>query len=297
MNPATIPVLLDTDLGTNIDDALCLSYLLGQSRCRLLGVTTVGSRSVRRADLARALCASWGRERVPVLAGLEPPHSLPDRKDDPWQADSVEAPRSARPADAQEAVTFLAKTIREHAGEVTLITVGPLTNVARLLDDHPDACTNLRGVVSMCGVFGDPPPGYGPVETTVGLDPQAAARVLEEPLPRHRVLGLETTGAFELPAAEVRQRLADSVPTLLRRLLAAWEERHPGLRFHDPLATAALFVPELFTFRPACCTVELAPPSRRGRTAARLHGANLPHQLLHAVDYRRFARHLFDTIA
>ena len=296
MNPASTLVLLDTDIGTNIDDALCLSYLLRQARCRLLGVTTVGSESARRADLARALCAAWGRERVPVLAGCEHPCSLPDRAGDPWLASLPEVERSSRNADPPQAISFLAETIREHPGQVSLVTIGPLTNVARLLDEYPDAAAGLHGVVSMCGLYADPPPGYNPVETNVGLDPAAAARVLQARLPQHHILGLEVTGALEIRPDQLLGRLSASVPPLLHTLIDAWAARHDAVRFHDPLAAASLFAPELFAFRSARCAVELAPAKRLGRTNAEHTGADLPHQLLCTTNYQRFAQHLFATI-
>ena len=61
MSDATIPLLLDTDIGSDIDDALCLAYLLAQKRCELLGVTTVSGEATRRAMLADAICQAAGR--------------------------------------------------------------------------------------------------------------------------------------------------------------------------------------------------------------------------------------------
>jgi len=296
MNPASTLVLLDTDIGTNIDDALGLSYLLCQARCRLLGVTTVGSESARRADLARALCAAWGRDRVVVLAGFEPPGSLPDRIGDPWPASLPEVERSSRNADPPQAISFLADTIRDHPGQVSLVTIGPLTNVARLLDEYPQAAADLHGVVSMCGLYAEPPPGYSLVETNVGLDPAAAARVLQARLPQHHILGLEVTGAFEIRSDQLLGRLGAATPPLLHTLVDAWAAHREVVRFHDPLAAASLFAPELFTFRPARCTVQPAPAKQLGRTNAEHTGADLPHQLLRAADYQRLAQHLFDTI-
>src|SRR4051794_8540089 len=68
MSP-TVPVLVDTDIGSNVDDALALAYLLRQPRCELLGVTTVTGDVGRRAAVAEILCRSAGRGDVPVHCG------------------------------------------------------------------------------------------------------------------------------------------------------------------------------------------------------------------------------------
>ena len=64
-----IPVLFDTDIGTNVDDALALAYLLKQPRCNLLGVTTVSGPVERRAACAAAVCRAAGRADVPIRCG------------------------------------------------------------------------------------------------------------------------------------------------------------------------------------------------------------------------------------
>src|SRR3990172_8925537 len=68
--PERNPVLLDTDIGSDIDDAVCLAYLLRQQRCELLGVTTVSGDTRARAALASAVCHAAGRPEVPVHAGV-----------------------------------------------------------------------------------------------------------------------------------------------------------------------------------------------------------------------------------
>ena len=69
----TIPVLLDTDIGSDIDDAVALAYLLKQPRCDLLGVTTVTGEPTKRAMLADAICQAAGRTDIPIHVGTEAP--------------------------------------------------------------------------------------------------------------------------------------------------------------------------------------------------------------------------------
>jgi len=63
-------ILLDTDIGSDFDDALCLAYLLANPDCELLGITTVTGEGQRRAEMASALCEAAGR-RIPIHVGRE----------------------------------------------------------------------------------------------------------------------------------------------------------------------------------------------------------------------------------
>src|SRR5512143_3315756 len=65
-------VLLDTDIGTDVDDAVCLAYLLSHPQCNLLGITTVTGDSVKRASLASVLCRAAGKD-IPIFPGAEQP--------------------------------------------------------------------------------------------------------------------------------------------------------------------------------------------------------------------------------
>lgn len=294
MHARGTPILLDTDIGTNIDDVLCLSYLLSERRCELAGVTTTGTEPARRAHLARSVCDAFGRKDVPVFAGHSAPHEWTARDRAPWLADLVYAGPEPEASDPDRAIRFLSETIRARPGKITLITIGPLTNLARLLADHPEVTDRIGAVVSMCGLFGSPPRGYGAVETNAGMDPSAAALVFEAGLSNHCVLGLETTGKHERASSDVIASLSPSAPVLLRRLCEAWSARTPVMRFHDPMAGMCLFEPRDFVFEPATCAAELAPPEHFGRTNAR-RGTG-PHRLLVSVRFESFLRRLFERI-
>ena len=73
MADAKIPVLFDTDIGSDIDDAVALAYLLREPRCELLGVTTVTGEPEVRAQLVDAVCQAFGRPEVPVYSGAGKP--------------------------------------------------------------------------------------------------------------------------------------------------------------------------------------------------------------------------------
>src|SRR5690349_14668811 len=127
-----IPLLFDTDIGSDIDDAVALAYLLVEPRCELLGITTVTGEPVERARLADAVCRASGRNDVPIHSGAEIPFLVPQKQPKAPQKAVLECwPHQADFA-PNTAVPFLQQVIRSRPGEVTLLAVGPFTNVGAL---------------------------------------------------------------------------------------------------------------------------------------------------------------------
>ena len=90
-------VLLDTDIGSDIDDAVCLAYLLAQPACDLLGITTVSGEADKRAMMASALCRVAGVE-IPIFPGAEEPLLVPQKQTRAPQAAVLPPPVSPPPA-------------------------------------------------------------------------------------------------------------------------------------------------------------------------------------------------------
>lgn len=123
---ARMKILLDTDIGTDIDDAWALGYALKSPSFDLLGVTVSDADTPKRARLACKLLQRLGRTNVPVAVGRQTPAVPPDRIDYQFTwADDFEAYKPI----ATPAADFLADTIRRNPHAVTLIAVGPLQNV------------------------------------------------------------------------------------------------------------------------------------------------------------------------
>ena len=110
--PDRLKVLLDTDIGSDIDDALALAYLLAQPRCELLGITTCTGQPEKRAEMASAICTHAGRPDVPIHAGASQALLVPMRQDQAPQAEALGpwARRSDFPPNT--AIEFLRRTIR-----------------------------------------------------------------------------------------------------------------------------------------------------------------------------------------
>jgi purine nucleosidase len=245
-------VLLDTDIGNDIDDAVCLAYLLAQSYCDLLGITTVTAEPEARAALASVLCRAAGRT-VPIFPGAAVPLVGPAVQGPPPQAAALDRWEHTDSFPTGAAVEFLRRTIRAHPGEVTLLAIGPLTNVALLFAVDPEVPALLRSLVLMGGAFATVP---GP-EWNIRCDPGAAARVYAAPVAVHRSVGLDVTTRVRMDADAFLGRCTGPLLRPVADMAASWFAERPEIMFHDPLAAATLFDPSLCSF--AAGTVVVTP--------------------------------------
>ena len=152
------PVIFDTDIGTDIDDAYALVALMDRPELEVLGITTVSSDAVARARLAAKLLAVAGGKwpRVPVYAGTSTPTQY--MKQVEWAA-GFTAPNLHESG----GVEFMRREIEKRPGQVTLIAVGELTNVAALLDSSPGIAAKIRAIALMGGaVYRGYAPGSKP---------------------------------------------------------------------------------------------------------------------------------------
>lgn len=296
-----IKVLLDTDIGSDIDDAVCLAYLLAQPRCDLLGVTTVTGGAVERAMMASAMCRVAGQE-VPIFPGAEIPLLVPQRQIRPPQAAALTRWDHETTFPKGEAVEFLRRTIRAHPGEVVLLTIGPLTNIGLLFGADPEIPSLLKGLVMMCGVFTNRLAGVGPVEWNAICDPHATAVAYRGAARVHRSIGLDVTCRVRMDAKAVRERFrgdpsAGSGQALLRPVLdfaEVWFRERDVITFHDPLAAVTIFDDAVCGFRRGMVEVELASERVRGMTFWK-PGDEGPHEAALEVDPERFFERYFEV--
>lgn len=290
----TIKVLLDTDIGSDIDDAVALAYLLCQKRCDLLGITTCTGQADKRAEMASAICRNVGRGDVPIHVGcthamlIDIPQKLAP------QAAALGNWDHQRDFPAGTAVDFLRRTIRANPGQVTLLTIGPLTNIAVLFALDPEIPSLLGQLVLMCGRFFDSMGG----EWNSINDPHASAIVYgngcQSRPPRHISYGLDVTMKCQMPADEVRRRFTAKALKPVSDFAEIWFKDRPEITFHDPLAAACIFEPQLCQYRTGKVTVPVEGAAA-GWTILQGDPAG-PHQAASKVDSGRFFQHYFDVV-
>jgi inosine-uridine nucleoside N-ribohydrolase len=271
----TTPILIDCDPGH--DDAIALLLALASPEVELLGVTSVAGNQTLDKTTANALrvLEFVGRGDVPVAAGANRPlvreqfvaayvhgETGLDGPDLP--------PPQGKPVD-EHAVEFLAETIRNSDRPVTLIPVGPLTNVALLLALHPDA--RPERIVLMGGAIaeGNVTPA---AEFNIWCDPEAAARVFASDIDV-TMIGLDVTHKALFTQAHIG-RLAGRVGEMVTELLRFYDTFHrsvynfDGSPIHDALAVAHVLNPELVATLKRNVEIDTESELCRGRTVVDL---------------------------
>jgi inosine-uridine nucleoside N-ribohydrolase len=231
-------ILLDTDIGSDIDDAVCLAYLLAQPECELLGITTVSGEPEKRAMLCSALCTEAGVD-VPIFPGA--PRPILGKQHQPYapQAEALSNWKHETDFPRAHALGFMRNTIRDNPGDVVLLAIGPITNVALLFAMDPELPSLLKGLVLMCGVFVKSV-GIRSIEWNALCDPYAAAVVYNSSVAMYRTVSLDVTTEVVMNADEVRERFGLGLLKPVKDFTEVWFKERPEVMFHDPLAACFL---------------------------------------------------------
>lgn len=239
----TLPVVIDTDIGTDIDDAWALGLLMVSPQVDLVGVTISDGNTAARAKVAAKLLHAGGRGEVPVASGRATPP--PDSVD--YQFTWAEDFTAVRPI-AQSAADFIVETLRRHPGEITLLAVGPLQNIADALRKEPNLGTLAKRVVLMSGSIGGNVWSPTPVAEWNVVRATTDAQLVYSTAPL-TIVPLDSTTYVKLRADE-RARL-ETHPAAVTRALEALYRLWIGdptqqMTLHDQMAVAEALQPGAF---------------------------------------------------
>lgn len=295
--------VLDTDIGSDVDDLMALALLLKAPGVQLKGITTVYGDSALRRDIVGHVLQQIDRTEIPVIAGADT--SLFDFEP-PWMAghEGQNLPAAARravPPERADAAEFLIKQPKKFPKEIDLFAIGPLTNLAQACLRDRAAMRNYRTIYIMGAVFGfnDPNLTMPLVEHNIKCDPEAAKIVFEAGLPI-KLVPLDVTHRVPLRREDVER--IGAVNTEFHRFL--YKELNTWLEYvnrdytfmHDPLTVAAALWPELFEFKRRNVMVEVAPGLCRGMTVYAGDGTTEIAVQIDAREFHgRFMRHLLRT--
>jgi pyrimidine-specific ribonucleoside hydrolase len=251
-----IPLIIDTDPG--VDDAVALVLALQSPEVDLRAVTVAfGNVGLDKTfPNARRVLALAGRPDIPVAAGAARP--LVHRQEEwapEWHGSdglgerSADFPAPTQP-DARSAVALMADALRQVAAPVTLVTIGPLTNVALLLAVHPELAPQVERIVTMGGSLGVGNTLRGRAEFNVLADPEAAHRVLTQTDVPVTLVPLDITMRC-LADGRWLERLTTGGPRcatladVLTLYRAAFQERYgvDAVALHDALAVLEAILP------------------------------------------------------
>lgn len=231
------PIILDTDIGTDIDDAFALALALASPEIELRGVTTVSADAHTRALIACRLLEHAGRGDVPVAAG-RPQRTVPERKGQ--YEYGLKADFAKRPV-AELAPEFLYRKLKAEPGKLTIVTIGDLTNAGRLLTEHSEARPWIKRIVIMGGAVrmgynGKPPATW---EWNIRSDIKAAQVVFSSGVPLV-VAPLDATLVRLGEPMRARIFTADNaLARELHELYRLWGKQTPVL--FDPVALTLSF--------------------------------------------------------
>lgn len=242
-------VLIDTDIGDDVDDALALALALRSPEIDVRGVTTVFGDTQQRARLATHVLRVFEREDIPVAAGQQMPLLFRHRPSGIPQAAILDACAPSPELSPYSGPELIIQTALANHGNLTLLCLGPLTNIATALTIEPRLFMAIRNIFVMGGTSGFPIP-----EWNVRSDSKAAKIVLASGVPV-TLLGWNVTMRCQFRESDIEKLHDKNSPQtrLLSQLIAVWQRHrprwHPKLPYlHDPLSIVALCAPELFHF-------------------------------------------------
>jgi len=277
-------VIFDTDIGTDVDDLLALACLLGDPGIVLHGVTTVYGDVELRARMAQKLIQLRGVEGVPVCTGLRAPLLGLD----PifwlgWEGSGLLQPddvHSLPPFTSASAVGWLIEQVSALPGEITILAVGPLTNIAAAITVDPTFAAKIGRLVIMGGNIDARPFAGGITEHNIRCDPEAAHVVLRSGAPIELV-PLDVTLKTVIRQQDVDRIKAIGTP--YHAAVADQVERYPlfakrGYQtyLHDPLAALAVSEPGHFEWHELSVHVELRGEHTRAMTVGLPPTADCP---------------------
>ncbi len=222
--------IIDTDLGEDIDDILACAFALRSPELDVLAITTVDGDTQGRARIARKLLSVLGRPDVAAAAGYH--HALP-RTDLTYppgtavrQGEVAPTEEGLPPESPLRADDLIAKLASDYPGEVTVVTIGSMTNVGTALLRHPRTAELLRGVVTNGGNFGPGRPTH--IGWNLRYDPLAAAVVAHSGVPWTLLPENTTRYAGLRVEEEARLRAAGTPLTeLLTLAIDSWRRNKP----------------------------------------------------------------------
>jgi len=258
-----VPIIFDTDIGDDVDDALALALALQSPELDVRAITTVMDEAEMRARLAWKELCIFGRKDIPIGIGADEPFLDPVRVRRHAQFDAVTS-EDVIPGPPRRAVDLIVRTLLDSPRKITIVPVGALTNIALALKTEPRIKEKIERIVLMGGAYFMPQPEYN-----IYRDRIASEIVFRSGVPITGV-GLDVTRRCKLKAEDIERINAARRPTtdFLIRSIELWRD-FPGNSLptlHDPLAVAVAMKPSLVETQLGRVQIETASPMLFGLT-------------------------------
>ena len=282
-------ILIDTDIGGDVDDALALGMALNTPEIEIVGITNVYLANAWRAGVTKELLRVYGREEIPVCTGAEKPligwwdeNRIPNSSPDYGEYRGEKLPHAA---------DFIIRKAEE-IDDLILLAIGPLTNVGLALAKAPHIAKRLR-IFMMGGQLNKAHP-----EWNIVCDPEAA-RIVFESGADVTMVGLDVTNRCRFTRDEVDE-IKNAGNPRAERLGLMMEQfiRNFGYLpiLHDPLALAALIWPDLLKLERKRILIETRGELTRGLTIDCDWGQGQEAWAATDVDVQGFKRRLIEVL-
>jgi purine nucleosidase/pyrimidine-specific ribonucleoside hydrolase len=294
-------VIIDTDIGDDIDDSFALLMAVLSNKMDIIGITTCFRDSRKRARIVKSLLNSISSD-IEVYAGED----LPMNKNiiyaefDKFNNDGEAimpyyfSEMENLSISSTNAIDFIIDSVKKYPNEITVISIGPLTNLAKVEEKSPETYKLIKSILFMGGqtesIF---------KEWNVRCDVEAAKKVFSTGVPL-KVIGLNVTSQCKLSLEDVAQvmKLEDKdYGSLLKRMLKAYLDFFDGKRLpvmHDPL-TIACYYSDFCEYETHRVDV-IDKGTERGRTIINPNSSNLEIAVANNVNVKEFLKYMFNTL-
>ena len=270
-------VVIDTDPG--LDDAVAILFALASGHFEVLGLTTVaGNIGLERTTRnAGSLLTIMQRDDIPVVSGASTAmlrdniDAIVVHGDDGLRGVTLPLPIVAPKSGA---VAWLAETLMaEPSGSIDILALGPLTNIARLVNDHPEAADRIGHLLAMGGTIEEPGNAGPSSEFNFAFDPEATAVVLHSDI-RTTIIPLDVTRRVRADRPYVEAlRGTPAGDTAADILIAYLQDDKKSRPLHDPCVMLLSLAPQLFGIELYRLSVNLGDDSDAGALTRRDSGS------------------------
>lgn len=298
------------DVDTGIDDALAIAYAVRSKAFHILGMTTnFGNVPLEIATRNTNIVLQQLNQHVPVYPGSAHRFQAADETlnfathvhGDDGLGNTLTT-NEASPVKANQAADFIIRQLEQYPGEITLLFVGPLTNLAKAIEQNQAAVAQAKQIVIMGGAVTVPGNVTPYAEANIASDPKAAQFVFDSSI-EVTLVGLDVTLQTLLPQKYVEDWLQSTDDTsqfyaaITSHYVNFYEKSNPnigGCGLHDPLAVGIILDPSFVQTKSMRVQVETAG-DQKGQTRSQTNGEASIHVCL-GVDHQRFLEHFLTTL-
>lgn len=298
------------DVDTGIDDALAIAYAVRSKAFQMLGMTTnFGNVPLEIATRNTNIVLEQLNQRIPVYPGSAGRfHAANERLSfathvhgDDGLGNTLST-NETEPVKADQAADFIVDQLEQYPGEITLLFVGPLTNLAKAIEKNQAAVAQAKQIVIMGGAVTVPGNVTPYAEANIASDPKAAQYVFDSDI-EVTLVGLDVTLQTLLPQKNVEDWLLSKSDTsqfyaaITSHYVNFYEKSNPdigGCGLHDPLAVGVILDPSFVQTEPMRVQVE-TKGDKKGQTNSQTNGRATVHVCLD-VDQQRFLEHFLTTL-